>query len=163
MAFLEKLNAITKNVGDMTNDMIETTKLSARIAKEKGVIEEKKQRLGALCWDKFAAGTACFDADMAAVCGEIQASLDAIAAYEREIASIRRENEKKEEKLPDAAPAELSAGGTFCTGCGGAVPPGAELCPHCTDPLAPAERLCPNCGAELPADAAFCCECGEKA
>lgn len=162
MAFLEKLNAITKNVGDMTSDMIETTKLSARIAKEKGVIEEKKQRLGALCWDKFTAG-AEFDEDMAAICAEIRSSLDAIAEYEREIAFIRRENEKKEEKPSAAAPAELPEGGTFCTGCGGAVPPGTDFCPHCEDPLAPVERLCPNCGAELPAGAEECTECGEKA
>jgi len=83
MAFFEKLNAITKNVGDKTNDMIETTKLNGKITKEKASIEEKKLRLGGLYWEKFAAG-AQLDADAAEICGEIKASFDAIAGFEAE-------------------------------------------------------------------------------
>ncbi len=161
MAFLDKLNAITKNVGDKTNDMIEITKLNGKIAREKAAIEEKKYRLGQLYWEKFAAGTPLED-DGAAICNEISASRDAIAGFEAEIAAIKKENEKKEELPADSAEAQVPSGGTFCFSCGTAAAPGAAFCKKCGSALKPATRLCPGCGAELREGNAFCGECGTK-
>ncbi|MBE5785500.1 MAG: zinc ribbon domain-containing protein [Clostridiales bacterium] len=162
MAFFEKLNAITKNVGDKTNDMIETTKLNGKITKEKASIEEKKLRLGGLYWEKFAAG-AQLDADAAEICGEIKASFDAIAGFEAEIAAIKKENEKKQEQPAGPQQAQLPTGSTFCPVCGTVSEPGAAFCMSCGSALKPEIRLCPKCGAELQAGSVFCSECGAKA
>lgn len=164
MAFLDKLNAITKNVGDKTNDMIETTKLNAKIAKEKAVIEEKKHQLGRLYWEKYAAGTV-LDEDAAAICGEIQSAYDAIAGFEAEIAAIKKEKEGEKKEEPPTAPAaaEITSGGAFCPLCGSANAPGAVSCQSCGASLKPVVRICANCGAELAQGDAFCSECGTKA
>jgi len=40
MAFFDKLNQVAKNIGDKTNDAIETTKLSSKINAEKSAAAE---------------------------------------------------------------------------------------------------------------------------
>jgi membrane protease subunit (stomatin/prohibitin family) len=71
-------------------------------------------------------------------------------------------------QTPPAAPqgaaagaAATQAGGTFCTSCGHAVPPGAKFCPNCGTPQA-GPRACHACGNEVPEGAKFCPHCGAK-
>ena len=46
MAFFDKLNSIAKNVGDKTGDAIEMAKINARIASERGAMNDIYRQLG---------------------------------------------------------------------------------------------------------------------
>jgi membrane protease subunit (stomatin/prohibitin family) len=60
-----------------------------------------------------------------------------------------------------AAPA-TQAGATFCTGCGGKLPPSARFCPQCGQQAAVDAAACGRCGREVPEGARFCPGCGTQ-
>lgn len=58
-----------------------------------------------------------------------------------------------------AAAGAAAVAGSFCTECGGAVPPGAKFCPACGAQQAEPAG-CSGCGQPLPEGAKFCPNCG---
>lgn len=60
-----------------------------------------------------------------------------------------------------AAGAATTVSGSFCTDCGGAVPPQAKFCPTCGGKQA-GPSGCTSCGQPLPDGAKFCPNCGNK-
>lgn len=165
MAFFNKLGELTKNVGEKTNDMIETGKLNAKIKTEKAAIEAAKAELGELYWAKIEGGLQPED-DANEICAKIREALANIAGFEAEIVRIKEESEKKAE--PEAAAPVVPGAppvveGTFCVNCGAKIASGAKFCPDCGTPAIPVKRICTACGAELPADTKFCPDCGTKA
>lgn len=59
------------------------------------------------------------------------------------------------------APAQQSQGGSFCSGCGTQLAPGAKFCPNCGQKQAGA-NACPGCGNPVQPGAKFCANCGQK-
>jgi membrane protease subunit (stomatin/prohibitin family) len=59
-----------------------------------------------------------------------------------------------------AGAASQAPGGSFCTECGGAVPPSAKFCPNCGHTQAGSG--CSGCGQPVPDGAKFCPNCGTK-
>lgn len=66
------------------------------------------------------------------------------------------------QQQPSAQPAtQTQQKGSFCTGCGQQLTPGAKFCPNCGQKQASA-NICPACGQEVQAGAKFCANCGQK-
>jgi membrane protease subunit (stomatin/prohibitin family) len=59
-----------------------------------------------------------------------------------------------------AGASSQAPGGSFCTECGGAVPPSARFCPNCGHTQAGSG--CSGCGQPVPDGAKFCPNCGTK-
>jgi len=59
-----------------------------------------------------------------------------------------------------AAGSAQAAGGSFCTECGGAVPPAGKFCPNCGHTQA--GTGCSGCGQPVADGAKFCSNCGTK-
>ncbi len=140
MAFFEKLNDIAKNIGDKTSDIVETTKLSAKIGNERTAIAENMRKLREHYYDLHKDGASLDDA-----VGGLLADLDArhcnIAEMQAQIDSIKAGNAAKAE--PDAEPAAERHGEgvpiremRYCTACAAEIPAGAQFCGKCGKPVA---------------------------
>lgn len=55
MAFFDKLNDLAKNIGDKTNDAIETGKLNSKINSENAAAMEEIKKIGTYYYNLFAA------------------------------------------------------------------------------------------------------------
>ena len=160
MAFFDKLNQVAKNIGDKTNDAIETTKLSSKISAEKSAAAEDMKKIGEHYYNLFAAGGEVAP-EVLEFCQSAKAHYDAAAAAQAEIERIKAENEAEKSPAPIAAPA-----GNACPSCGASNAPNTKFCQSCGAKLeapAPAqERKCPACGAVVAPGVKFCSECGQR-
>ena len=117
MAFFDKLNQVAKNIGDKTNDAIETTKLSSKISAEKSAAAEDMKKIGEHYYNLFAAGGEVAP-EVLEFCQSAKAHYDAAAAAQAEIERIKAENEAEKSPAPIAAPA-----GNACPSCGASNAP----------------------------------------
>ena len=53
MPLFEKLGEVAKNIGDRTNDAIETTKLNNKINGEKSAAEAELKKIGAFYYEQY--------------------------------------------------------------------------------------------------------------
>ncbi len=149
MAFLDKITSVTKNAAAGAGDMIEITKLNAKISGENKKIEGLKYQLGELYWQKACDGQE-LDADAMSIVYQMQEIQSQINAYNQEIADIKA-------AAPQAA--AQAASGAVCANCGAAVPPGSRFCANCGTAV-PQEKTCANCGAKIDPTGKFCANCG---
>lgn len=156
MAFLNKLSNVAKTAADKTGDMVEVTKLNAKINGSKSKIAAIKTQLGEYYWSKYVVGET-LDAEATELCAQIKAESDTIVELNREIQKIK--------DVPSAAQVNgAPAAPTFaaCASCGGVIPNGKKFCPECGAPTAsqPEGVTCPYCGHPVSAGKKFCQECG---
>lgn len=162
MAFFDKLNQVAKNIGDKTNDAIETTKLNSKINAEKSAAAENLKKIGEYYYNLFAASGEAVP-EILGFCQSAKAHYDAAAQAQAEIERIKAENEaEKAATTPaPAAPAVI-----VCPSCGTANGAGTKFCQNCgmklEAPADPQERKCPGCGAAVAPGVRFCSECGQK-
>lgn len=144
MAFFDKLNQVAKNIGDKTNDAIETTKLNSKITAEQNAAGEALKKIGEYYYTRYVSeGTAA--PEILEFCLTARQHYDAVAAAQAEIERIKLENAAP---APTAAPmptAPISA---------------APLTP--TPAAAPPTRVCPVCQNQVAAGVKFCPQCGNK-
>ena len=166
MAFFDKLNDFAKNIGDKTNDAIETTKLNSKISSERTAAAEKLKKIGEHYYNLFAAGGEVAP-EVADFCQSAKAHYDAAAEAQAEIERIKAENEA--EKAAAAGPATMPsvpASGNVCPACGSVNSEGTKFCQSCGTkleaPPMPAGITCPGCGAVNSEGMKFCSECGSK-
>ncbi len=178
MAFFEKINVFAKNIGDKTNDAIETGKLNSKINSEKGAINEDYRKIGEYYYSVFAQGGEVAP-EVMEFCQSAKAHYEAIDAAQAEIDKIKEENEaqkaaaeaEKQAAAQAAAQAKAQAANASnltCQNCGAVNPAGTKFCAECGSkieapaPAAPAAGTCPNCGAQNAPGTKFCAECGTK-
>ena len=162
MALLDKLDEITKTVGDKvgeiaktvsdkTGDMVELGKLSGKIRTEEGNIAALKARLGEYFYQRFEAGELFAD-EAGELCAAILSSYAAIETARDEMAKIKEKDQQTADPL-------------VCPVCKNRAEEGMSFCPVCGTTLGhsePVKGICPECGKKLPDDAAFCPYCGKK-
>lgn len=154
MAFFDKLNDLAKNIGDKTNDVIETTKLNTKINSEKSAISELMRQIGELYYEKYTAGEQTLP-ETAELCAAIDTHNQAISAAQAEIEKL------KSESIPSVAP--TMASGINCPTCNTVNAPGTKFCQQCGAKLEQTLiKVCPNCGAQINNGARFCNDCGTK-
>jgi predicted nucleic acid-binding Zn ribbon protein len=160
MAFFDKLKAAAEAVGDKTNDMIEITKLNAKITAETNAVSEAKKKIGNIIFDYYQKGES-FPSEIGELCESIKKSQASIDALQNEIAAIKSDGAK-----PAASQSKVyGQAGSACPACGASNAPGVRFCSECGSKLeaeGPAKRFCPSCGAEVEAGVRFCGECGSK-
>ena len=126
MAFFDKLNQVAKNIGDKTNDAIETTKLNSKINAERSAAGEELKKIGEFYYSLFAASGEAAP-EVFEFCQSAKARYDAAAAARAEIERIKAENEaEKAAPAPVAAPA-----GIACPACGVTNGAGTKFCQNC--------------------------------
>lgn len=156
MAFFDKLNQVAKNIGDKTNDAIETTKLNSKINSEKAAADTELCKIGAFYYERFARSGEV-DPEILEFCRSAKSHYDAAAKAQAEIERIKTENEAPIPTAPSA--------GIACPSCGTANAPGTKFCQNCGAKLeaaTPQERKCPACGAIVAPGVKFCSECGQR-
>ena len=183
MAFFDKLNEFTKNLGDMTNDAIETTKLNSKVNAEKTAAGEELKKIGEYYYGLYATEGIVVP-EILEFCEAAKAHFDAAEEAQAEIDKIKEAQEaakaEKEAAAQAAAaasmqaaqmatPVETVAGEIVCTNCGNVNPAGTKFCGGCGTkleipevPAEPAKRFCTGCGAELKDGLKFCGECGTR-
>lgn len=162
MAFLDKLNDIAKNIGDKTNDAIETTRLNSKIRAEQEAAAGDLQKIGEHYYNLFAVGGEAAP-EVLEFCQSAKAHYDAAAEGQAEIERIRTETEAP------AAPTAPAAAWMACPSCGAGNAPGTKFCQSCgakletPPPAEPEQKTCPNCGSAMEPGVKFCPQCGAKA
>lgn len=131
MAFLDSIgNSIgkmAKSAADKTGDLVETTRLNAKINSLNANITTAKAKLGEQIWLQYKEGVQ-FDAETNAICLEIKGYSDTIAEIYNEIQAIKT----REEQTPDSASApKTEPTVSFCPACGKQNEAGANFCPGC--------------------------------
>ena len=157
MAFLGKLNQVAKNIGDKTNDAIETTKQNSKIKVEHEAAAEELKKIGEYYYGLFAAGGEVAP-EVLEFCQSAKTHYDTAAEAQAEIERIKAENE-----APAPAPA-----GFICPSCGSGNSPGTKFCQSCgakleaPPPAVPEQKTCPDCGASVEPGVKFCPQCGNR-
>lgn len=181
MAFFDKLNDFAKNIGDKTNDAIETNKLNNKINAEHTAAGEDLKKIGEYYYNLFIAGdeAGAVAPEVLEFCQSVKAHYETAAQAQEEIDRIKAENEAaKAEKAAAAAAAaeepvvspavsEVPAAGITCGSCGAVNSEGTKFCQTCGEklevlPPAREGNTCPECGATNEAGVKFCRECGNK-
>ncbi len=165
MAFMDKLNDFTKNVGDKANDVIETTKLNNKISSEKAAIVDLFKQIGERSYAKYAAGEAT-DSDNSELFAAIATHSATIREAEEKIKAIKEAPAAAPAATPEAAPETANASLVICPACGKQNQPEARFCCGCGGKLEaveqPKPKTCPNCGTAAEEGMLFCAQCGTK-
>ena len=103
MAFLDKLNEVTKKVGDKTievakkvgdkaEDAIETGKLSAKISAERFAVQDDLKKIGEYYYTRFVAGEEVAP-EVLGYCNSAKAHYDTIAAAQAEMRQLKEDDD----------------------------------------------------------------------
>lgn len=164
MEIFDKISGIVKNVGDNTNDVLETTRLNSKIKEEKAAIFEIQAKLGEYYYGRHSNGDK-LDAEALELCTEMDKHYQEIAQAQSAIDDIK---EKKEAALLNKTPVNKANESMQrkCTSCGTFNRNEAKFCCNCGIKLeeieVPKIMTCPSCGVEVKENYKFCKGCGTK-
>lgn len=152
MAFFDNLGAKLSKTGQKTmqkaNDLADITKLNLRTGELNKTIQELYAKLGDQYYTLHREAP---EADLAAVCGEID-------AVNQELEQIRTDLQLlKQIKVCPGCGNENPSDARFCCKCSAALP---ELAPR-VEPQ-PEGQFCTQCGAPVLENAQFCTKCGAR-
>ena len=128
MDLFDKINNLAKTAGEKTENVIEITKLNARIGREREHINEAKRAIGEVYYGKTAEGFELLpEAEVYAeqiraaetAIAEAQAEIDRIRSGAEAPAAAEAEPEKSAVKYCTVCGAENTASAMFCSSCGG--------------------------------------------
>lgn len=164
MAFFDKLNDIAKNLGDMTTDAIETTKLNSKISSEKTAINELVLQVGEYYYNKYQLGEPVAE-DVSGIMSEIDQHNDIIKDLETQLVTIRNQTSATSNST-STANSSTNENKIICPTCWKHNPIGTKFCQDCGAKLEqtqqPQPQKCPSCGADIADGLKFCGECGNK-
>lgn len=153
MSIFDKIGEGVKNLTEKASDVVETSKISAKINAEKSVINNLRSRIGEIVFEQYRNGTV-LEPEVVEICGKIKESEEIILKMEEEINRIKNAEVKP----------------LKCKKCGTELKPNAKFCPECGQRadeavvektvVEPQTKQCPSCHETLPEDVTFCPECG---
>lgn len=124
MALLDKINDFAKTATEKTNNVIESTKLSAKVDSEQRNLNSIIQKIGEYYVAKIDSGETLDE--------EVMAMYEGVVSSRKSIAEMREEIEAL--KGPKSEPR----------------PSGAKFCPYCGKQLDVSAKFCLNCGKQQP-------------
>ena len=157
MAFFDKLSEVAKNIGEKTNDAIETGKLSSKISSEKSAAEAEIQKIGVFYYEQFLQGIEVAE-EISEYCNKAKEHYSAAEEAQAEIKKI------KSEGLNSQTAASLHSL-IKCPTCGMENDSGTKFCGSCGTKLSELKnpsRKCVNCGTQVAENIKFCPDCGQK-
>ncbi len=153
MSIFDKIGEGVKSFTEKASDVVETSKISAKINAEKNVIGTLRARIGEIVFEQFKNG-AVLEPEVVELCNNIKESENVITKLEEEINRIKNVENKPSQ----------------CKKCGATLKPNAKFCPECGQKVeanvlekveeAVSTKHCPSCNEVLPGDVTFCPECG---
>lgn len=87
---MDKLNEITKTIGDKTGDAVEIAKINTKIMSEKHAVEECKKKIGELVVEQYKAGET-FNEGISAILAEIGVHEGAISDLEASKEAVKED------------------------------------------------------------------------
>jgi DNA repair exonuclease SbcCD ATPase subunit len=126
MAFLDKINDFAKTATEKTNNVIETTKLSAKVEAEQRNLNAIVRKIGEYYVAKIDSGETLDE--------EVMAIYEGVLASRKAIAEMRADMENL--KAPKTTVSES--------------PSEAKFCPYCGKQLDVSAKFCLNCGKQQP-------------
>ena len=126
MAFLDKINDFAKTATEKTNNVIETTKLSAKVEAEQRNLNAIVRKIGEYYVAKIDSGETLDE--------EVMAIYEGVLASRKAIAEMRADMENLK-----AAKTTVSEN-----------PSEAKFCPYCGKQLDVSAKFCLNCGKQQP-------------
>ncbi len=126
MAFLDKINDFARTATEKTNNVIETTKLAAKVDAEQKNLNAIVRKIGEYYVAKIDAGEVLDD--------EVMAIYEGVVTSRKNIAEMRAEMETL--KSHKSAVEENSGE--------------AKFCPYCGKELDVSAKFCLNCGKQQP-------------
>lgn len=115
--FLNKLGDMAKNAADKGGDVIEISRLNAKISTEQTNIVTVKQKIGDFYYERFGTDIE-YPAEVTELCQQIKLCEDTIAALQEEIGVLKGESPSESEGKCPACGASNSLGTKFCGECG---------------------------------------------
>lgn len=165
MEMFDKISGIVKNVGDSTNDAIETTRLNSKIKEEKAAIDEIQMKLGEYYYGKYSNGDK-LEAEALELCSVIEKHHQEIVQAQVAIDSIKEKKEAASllnKKVVSKSNENMQS---KCTSCGALNRNEAKFCRDCGINVIEIEKPkmvdCPSCGVEVKENYKFCNKCGIK-
>lgn len=148
---MDFLKNVMKDVGEKGGQLVEVTKVNAKIMAEEANVKKLQAKLGEMVYADYKKGVS-FEEHYNEVFSDLNLANETIEALKQEVADL------KGVKLCQVCSGEIAQDAKFCIHCGAAqksVPQEAEEEDE--------EHLehCPNCNAELEAGAQFCPNCGQ--
>jgi len=142
---MDFLKNVAKDVTKRSGKLVESTKLSAKIASEETKLKKLYSDLGEQVYKDYTSGQT-FDGKYNQFFSDINLVLKEIEELKEDKADV------KGVKTCNNCGAEIKQEAKFCTNCGA---------PQDEEEAEPATKNCPSCGAELEMDAKFCPEYGK--
>lgn len=142
---MDFLKNIAKDVSKKSGQLVDNTRLSARIATEESKLKDLYTELGERVYKDYQAGIQ-FDGEFNEFFSDINLIIKGIVDLKDEQADVK--------------------GAKNCLNCGAEIKQEAKFCINCGAPQEevqvdlPKTKICTNCGEELEIDAKFCPECG---
>ena len=124
MAFLDKINDFAKTATEKTNNVIESTRLSAKVDSEQRNLNSIIQKIGEYYVAKIDAGETLDE--------EVMSMYEGVVTSRKTITEIRAEIEALKGPKAEAAASE------------------AKFCPYCGKELDVSAKFCLNCGKQQP-------------
>ena len=122
MALLDKINDLAKTATEKTNNVIETTKLSAKIDSEQRNLNAIIQKIGEYYVAKIDAGETLDE--------KVMSIYEGVVSSRKNIAELRAELDALKTPKTEAT--------------------GAKFCPFCGRQLDVSAKFCLNCGKQQP-------------
>ena len=91
MAFMDKMNAFARSVGDKASDTVEITKYKTKISKEKSTIKENYEKIGDYIYKKYR-DNEYENEDLKELLEGIDDAKAKICEYEEEIKRVKLED-----------------------------------------------------------------------
>lgn len=124
MAFLDKINDFAKTATEKTNNVIESTKLSAKVDSEQRSLNSIIQKIGEYYVAKIDAGETLDE--------EVMSMYEGVVAIRKNISEMRAEIEALKGPKNEVPSSE------------------AKFCPYCGKELDVSAKFCLNCGKQQP-------------
>lgn len=158
MTIFDKIGEGVKNFTEKASDVVEASKISAKINAEKNVITALKTQMGELLMSQYLEDKIT-DQDLLELCQKVTESQEIINKYEEDIVKIKKESPKEAKKhVCKYCGAEIKENAKFCLGCGSKL----DECDEepCEEVNAREYKQCPSCNEKLDKESKFCPNCG---
>ncbi len=143
---MDFLRNVTRDIGKKSGQLVEITRLTAKIAAEENKVKKIYAEMGHKMYEDFRNGES-FDDKYMVMFSDISILMSNIEELRQEVLEVK--------------------GVSICRGCGAEVPSDSKFCTKCGSKIGEnpdvninGQKVCHQCGAVITDEDQFCPECG---